>query len=383
ASGIPSHVLLPRRDLHHRHAPHAERARRSLRREPDGNGGPGGGGGGDPARGRPGRHGLDRSGGLPGADSRGRAGHLPGDGGPRGQLLDGHHGRGVRREPEQRGAAAHAHGARGVRCDRREGEAQAGPPAGAGDPGGAHTLRAGPRAPGADATAVSARVVVLLSGGGAKAAAHVGALRALTEAGLAPTQLVATSMGAVIAAAFAAGLGLEEILERIEALGTPGIVSAPWAPFGGLWLRSLLRGEPLRDAIAALVPARSFAELRTPLLVTAVNLDTGDLIRFGAGGESAPLVDALWASCALPVFYPPVSLGGRRLVDGGLRGVVPFEAAPDRPAGAVVAVDVGPGFDEPAAPAATYPALISLHNDTTGVLMAALTAGQAGPRGGG
>src|SRR6266852_6452490 len=95
-------------------------------------------------------------------------------------------------------------------------------------------------------------------------------------------------------------------------IGARGIVRAPWAPFGGLWLHSLLRGEPLRDAIAALVPARSFAELRTPLLVTAVDLDSGDLIRFGAGGESAPLVDALWASCALPVFYPPVSLGGRR-----------------------------------------------------------------------
>ena len=223
---------------------------------------------------------------------------------------------------------------------------------------------------------MSARVVVLLSGGGAKAAAHVGALRALTEAGLAPTQLVATSMGAVIAAAFAAGLGPEEILERIGAIGTRGIVRAPWAPFGGLWLHSLLRGEPLRDAIAALVPARSFAELRTPLLVTAVDLDRGDLIRFGPGGEIAPLVDALWASCALPVFYPPVSLGGRRLVDGGLRGVVPFEAATDLPADLVVAVDVGPGFDEPAAPAATYPALVSLHNDMTGVLMAALTAAE-------
>lgn len=223
---------------------------------------------------------------------------------------------------------------------------------------------------------MSARVVVLLSGGGAKAAAHVGALRALTEAGLAPTQLVATSMGAVIAAAFAAGLRPEEILERIGTIGTRGIVRAPWAPFGGLWLHSLLRGEPLRDAIAALVPARSFAELRTPLLVTAVDLDSGDLIRFGPGGESAPLVDALWASCALPVFYPPVRLGGRRLVDGGLRGVVPFEAATDLPADLVVAVDVGPGFDEPAAPAATYPALVSLHNDTTGVLMAALTAAE-------
>lgn len=223
---------------------------------------------------------------------------------------------------------------------------------------------------------MSARVAVLLSGGGAKAAAHAGALEALTEAGLVPTHLVGTSMGAVIGACFAAGLGRDEILDRVAMIGTRGIVRAPWAPFGGLWLRSLLRGEPLRDGIAALVPARAFDELKIPLVVTAVDLDTGALVRFGPGGESVPLVEALWASCALPVFYPPVAMGGRRLVDGGLRGVVPFEAAADLPADLVVAVDVGPGFDEPAAPAASYPALVGLHNDMTGVLMAALTAAE-------
>lgn len=223
---------------------------------------------------------------------------------------------------------------------------------------------------------MSARVVVLLSGGGAKAAAHVGAFRALTEAGLAPTQIVGTSMGAVMGACYAGGLEPDEILGKVAVVGARGIVRAPWAPVAGLWLRSLLRGEPLREGIAALVPAQSFAQLKLPLLVTAVDLDTGALIRFGPGGESAPLLDALWASCALPVFYPPVVLGRRRLVDGGLRGVVPFAAAMDLPADLVVAVDVGPGFDEPAAAAATYPALISLHNDTTGVLMAALTAAE-------
>jgi NTE family protein len=223
---------------------------------------------------------------------------------------------------------------------------------------------------------VSTRVVVLLSGGGAKAAAHVGALRALTEAGLAPAQIVGTSMGAVMGACYASGLGPDEILARVEAVGTRGIVRAPWSPVAGLWLHSLLRGEPLRDGIAALLPARSFTELKVPLLVTAVDLDSGALIRFGPGGEGAPLLDALWASCALPVFYPPVLIGGRRLVDGGLRGVVPFAASADIPADLTVAVDVGPGFDEPLAAAATYPPLVSLHNDTTGVLMAALTAAE-------
>jgi NTE family protein len=217
-------------------------------------------------------------------------------------------------------------------------------------------------------------VVVLLSGGGAKAGAHVGALRALTEAGLRPSHIVGTSMGAVIGACFAAGLEPDAILDRIDQVGPKGIVRSPWAPWGGLWLRSLLKGEPLREAIGELFPARRFEELTIPLTVTAVDLDSGNLVLFGAAGEPAPLLDALWASCALPVFYPPVLLGGRRLVDGGLRGVVPFGAAAGVPADLVVAVDVGPGLDEAEAPAvARYPPLIALHNDTTGILMGALT----------
>ncbi len=56
-------------------------------------------------------------------------------------------------------------------------------------------------------------------------------------------------------------------------------------------------------------------------------------------------MDVLCASCALPVYFPPVRLGGRRCGDGGLRGVVPLEAAAQLAGELVVAVDVGPGFD--------------------------------------
>ncbi|HEU5169361.1 MAG TPA: patatin-like phospholipase family protein [Gemmatimonadales bacterium] len=220
----------------------------------------------------------------------------------------------------------------------------------------------------------AARVVLLLSGGGAKAAAHAGALRALAEAGIAPARIVGTSMGAVIGACAGAGVAPEAIVEGIARLGVKGVVRSPLAPWGGVWLESLLRGDALRRAIADLVPARDFAELRIPLTVTATDLDTGALVRFGEDGEAAPLIDALHASCALPVFYPAVVLGGRRLGDGGLRGVVPFLAAADVPADLVIAVDIGPGFDtagEP--PQAQYPPLVARHSDAVGILMAANT----------
>jgi NTE family protein len=218
-------------------------------------------------------------------------------------------------------------------------------------------------------------VVLLLSGGGAKAAAHIGAFRALTEAGIRPSRIVGTSMGAVIGACIGAELVPGEILARLMQVGSRGIVRSLLAPWGGLWLDGLLRSDALHAALAELVPARTFAELRVPLTVTATDLDSGALVPLGEGGETVPLVDALHASCALPVFYPPVPLVGKRLGDGGLRGVVPFEAARGIEAELVVAIDIGPGFDTPLGrPPSRHPALVARHMDATGILMAANTA---------
>jgi NTE family protein len=218
---------------------------------------------------------------------------------------------------------------------------------------------------------------LVLSGGGAKTAAHLGACRALREAGFEPAWYVGTSMGAVIAAGLASGVGNDELLERMAEVGAHGIVRDPLAPVAGLFLRSLLRPGPLRSAIEALVPARRFADLTVPLTVTAVDLDTGELVLFGAGAQTAPLVDVLCASCALPMYYPPVVINGRRFGDGGLRCVVPLEPAAELDVELVLAVDVGPGFDLPApAEAAGVPAMVRAHDDAVGILMAANSESQ-------
>jgi NTE family protein len=225
---------------------------------------------------------------------------------------------------------------------------------------------------------VTARTAALvLSGGGAKTAAHLGACRALREAGFEPTWYVGTSMGAVIAAGLASGVANDELLERMADVGARGIVRDPLAPVAGLFLRSLLKPAPLRSAIEALVPVRRFADLTVPLTVTAVDLDTGELVLFGAGAQTAPLVDVLCASCALPMYYPPVVIDGRRFGDGGLRCVVPLEPAAELDVELVLAVDVGPGFDLPApAEAARVPAMVRAHDDAVGILMAANSESQ-------
>jgi NTE family protein len=220
----------------------------------------------------------------------------------------------------------------------------------------------------------SSEVTLVLSGGGAKTAAHLGAARALREASLRPVRLLATSMGAVIAAGLAAGATEEELMLRLVEVGQRGIVRDPLAPVAGLFVRSLLKPAPLRRAIADLVGASSFAELRIPLTVCVVDLETGELLLFGADGGDAPLVDVLCASCALPLYFPAEILQGRRCGDGGLRGVLPLEAAARVAKEPVVAIDVGPGIDMVPGNPASVPSLVRAHDEAVGALMATTTA---------
>jgi NTE family protein len=227
----------------------------------------------------------------------------------------------------------------------------------------------------------AAGVTLVLSGGGAKTAAHVGAARAIEEAGLVPLRYVATSMGAVIAAALAGGGDRQTLLERLAEAGKAGIVRDPLALVRGLFARSLLRAGPFRRAIEWLVPARRFADLSLPITVAVVDLDTGERLLFGEGGEDAPLVDVLCASCALPVYFPAELIAGRRCGDGGLRGPLPLDVAARLAPETVVAVDVGPGFDGGDAGGddtlrMTAPPIVRAHDDAVGTLMASATAAQ-------
>jgi NTE family protein len=224
----------------------------------------------------------------------------------------------------------------------------------------------------------AAGVTVVLSGGGAKTAAHLGAARAIAEAGLTPARYVATSMGAVVAAALAGGGAPAELVDRLAEAGRTGVARDRLALVTGFFARSLLRAGPFRRAVEVLVPARRFADLSLPLTVTAVDLDTGEQVLFGAGGKDAPLVDVLCAACALPVYFAPVVLAGRRLGDGGLRGPLPLAVAARLAAELVIAVDVGPGFDGadagPVPP--NLPPVIRAHDEAVGALMADATAAQ-------
>jgi len=228
----------------------------------------------------------------------------------------------------------------------------------------------------------------VLSGGGARALAHAGAFRALEQANLVPSHIVATSMGAVVGAALGAGIPFDQVRRR--AMGIRRKDVAPFDPLAllmGLFARSLFPASALRNAIARMVPTTRFEYLRIPLTVTATDLATGELLLLGGkkqGEEEIELADALYASCALPLYFPPLEAAGRRLGDGGLRAVLPLGPAREleQDADLFVAVNVGPGFDErgpatngdqpaPDAPVpARIPRVVRTHGEAIRIMMA-------------
>jgi len=222
------------------------------------------------------------------------------------------------------------------------------------------------------------RVVCALSGGGAKAAAHLGAIRALIERGLAPAHYVGTSMGGLVGAALAAGMTPGAVLAALQRGEARAVASPSPGLLLGVFAAGLFRPGPFRSLIRRLVPARRFADLAVPLTVTAVDLESGELVLFGAGGrEEVPLEDALYATCALPLYFPPARICGRLYVDGGLRAVLPLDVAAAFAPDLIFAVDVGPSWREaPSDHRAKIPAMVRRSGQVQRVMMAAQTETQ-------
>ena len=217
------------------------------------------------------------------------------------------------------------------------------------------------------------RVVLVLSGGGMKAMAHVGVLRALEEARLVPAEIVATSAGALIGALIAAGLSYEEIVPRVFGVGRNELraLARMSVLVRGLSAPSVLKPQPMRALIERLLPVHEFDSLRFPLRVVAVDLDAGVPVVLGSGGRTeCSVVTAVLASMALPVYLPPVAIGERRYADGGILQVLPLDVAAAIPADLVVAVDVGPVRQAPPPGFPRGPALLEAHDRAMAIAMA-------------
>lgn len=190
------------------------------------------------------------------------------------------------------------------------------------------------------------KVVLVLGGGGVKGVAHVGAWKALLEAGVEVAEIVGTSIGALIGASIAGGTEVEALEDQARLLTKADIVDVNrWALLPvGIRQRSIFRGLALREYIKRVLPVEEWADLKIPLTMNAVDLESGFTVWFGAGGRmDVPLADAVYASSALPVFYPPAIIGGMHLVDGGVADGLPITKAADRGADRIIAIHASAG----------------------------------------
>ena len=173
---------------------------------------------------------------------------------------------------------------------------------------------------------------VVLSGGGARGFAHIGALEALAQAGFAIDRVGGCSIGSFIGAMAARGWGADRIVAVCEA----ELVRR--APFGDYRLPrvSLTRGSRAAAMLRRVFGDLHVEELSRPYFAVSADLIGSELVVHRRGR----LFDAVGASMSIPGVAPPLPLGSRLLVDGGVLNNLPVDLMAESDEGAIVAIDV-------------------------------------------
>jgi NTE family protein len=187
------------------------------------------------------------------------------------------------------------------------------------------------------------RVALVLGGGGLKGFAHIGVLRVLEENGIVPDVIAGTSIGALLGAAYVAGMSVNELEERAIALKRKDLFRVNHFDLllDRMRSRSIYLEEPLRSLAEGAIPDGDFTTLSKRLLVNTVDVERGARVVWGLPGlERVSVRDAVYASCALPGFFPPGQVGDRTCVDGGVVDNLPVSIA-SHFADIIIAVDVG------------------------------------------
>ncbi|HEX5830028.1 MAG TPA: patatin-like phospholipase family protein [Gemmatimonadaceae bacterium] len=226
------------------------------------------------------------------------------------------------------------------------------------------------------------RIALVLGGGGLKGFAHIGVLQALEDAGLRLAVLGGTSIGALIAAAYASGMSTLQMAERARAFRRRDLFRLNHV---GMLLErmqspSIYLATGLRETVESIVPHRRFSEMKTPLMVCTVDVERATQVVWGLPGmPDAYVDDAVYASCALPGFFPPGEVAGRRCIDGGTIDNLPVAFTPALGADVVIAVDVGNGELPPGADI-TERGFASIYMRAATIMMNALQLEQLGAR---
>ncbi len=162
-------------------------------------------------------------------------------------------------------------------------------------------------------------VGLLLSGGSARAFAHIGVIRAFEELGITVDYLVTNSMGSIVGILYAAGLNSDQIYDIVKNID-PGTLFAMTYPFEG----GLIDPTAFIDFISSyLSETPDLEQLQIPIIVITEDARTKRQVLIAEGDVRKVLA----ASFALPVYFPPVEFRGHLLLDGGTTNIVPVEIA--------------------------------------------------------
>lgn len=147
-----------------------------------------------------------------------------------------------------------------------------------------------------------------LSGGGAKGFAHIGVFKMLEECALLPDIIAGTSVGALMGALYADGYRADEIKELFT--------GREFSEFAQLQLpkSGLFDSKRFRYFLKRHLRAKNIEDLQIPMVIMATDLDNGVSHEFRSGS----IVDAVTASCSIPIIFSPVIINGIHYVDGGL-----------------------------------------------------------------
>ncbi len=182
-------------------------------------------------------------------------------------------------------------------------------------------------------------VGVVLSGGGARGLAHIGVLEELLAAGIPIDRVGGCSMGALVGALFASGLGPDEIESQLR---RELVERNPMSDYT-LPLAALIRGRKAEAMLLRLFGQSHVEELQREFFCVTSDLVSSELVVHRTG----LLYVAVGASFCLPGVGPPVASEDRLLVDGGVLDNLPVEAMATRGEGPIVAVDVSSRFEPP------------------------------------
>jgi NTE family protein len=212
------------------------------------------------------------------------------------------------------------------------------------------------------------RIGLVLGGGGARGAAHVGVIKVLEELRVPIDVIAGTSMGSVVGGLYASGMSTQELEREVAATdwadlfrdsperversfrrkrdddlytfdAKPGFndgqVQLPLAYIRGQKFDLLLNRLTMR-----VIDVKDFDRLPIPSRAVASDLETGAAVVLGSGS----MAKAIRASLAVPGAFDPVEIDNRLLADGGLANNIPVNVARDMGADVVIAIDVGAGL---------------------------------------